>query len=403
MSNTNHPLHATIFKSMSNRIPFYTLLILVASSISILYTSCTVHGETKNEASEEMSKTYPVIELTTQDTVLQLSYVADIQAQKNIEIRARVSGILEKIYVDEGQMVKKGQLLFRINDEELKVALSQANAAYESAVADARVAEVEMKRVQTLVDKKVISKTELEIAEAKLEVLSAKVAEAYAAKTTAAKRLSYVNLYAPFDGVIDRFRLREGSLLTEGALLTTISDINSMYAYFNLSEYEYLQLMQAAGDSRQLNTAQLVLVDGTLYPWEGQISIAESEIDESTGSIAFRAQFPNPEHLLKHGATGKLIIKQTLEDALLVPQKAVFEIQDKNYVYTVDANGIVQMKEFQIAKRLDMLYVVSSGLQAHDKIVYEGVHILKNGEKITPEFIRYGSAIPTSNTSEMQM
>ncbi len=378
----------------TNTIRFQCALFL--AGVSLLFVSCTTGNATKGQA-DEQEKTYPVIALMERDTVLELQYVADIQARKNIELRARVEGILEKIYVDEGQPVKKGQLLFRINDEELRVGLAKANAAYESAVADARVAEVEVARVKILVGKKIISDTELDLAEARLNALEAKAAQVRAAKMNAAKRLSYTDVHAPFDGIIDRLPLREGSLLTDGSLLTTISDIQSMYAYFNLSEFEYFELMQTGKMEGRQNNAQLILADGTVYPWMGEIGAAESEIDENTGSIAFRAHFPNPDHLLKHGATGKLIISKTISNALLVPQKAVFEIQDRNYVYVVDEHNMVHMKAFVPAQRIDHYYVVKSGLSANDKIVYEGVQILRDGETINPEMITDNKTFKSGN------
>lgn len=348
--------------------------------------SCTNNKATA-ATEDESGKSYPVIVLETKDTVLELQYVADVQAKKNIELRTRVEGILEKIHVDEGQPVRKGQLLFKINDEEFRMLLIKAEAAYESAVADAKVAEVEVERVKKLVAKNIISNTELELAEAKYNALKAMVAQAKAARLSAARRLSYSNIYAPFDGVIDRLPLREGSLLEEGSLLTTISDIESMYAYFNLSEAEYFQLIQAEEMDGRKNAARLVLADGTVYPWPGEVSPAESEIDEQTGSIAFRAHFPNPQKLLKHGATGKLIITKTINNALLVPQKAVFEIQDRNYVFVVDETNTVRMKAFVPADRIDRYYVVKSGLTPNEKIVYEGVQILRDGQTIQPELI----------------
>jgi len=357
-------------------------LYTVASSL--FFAACTAGNAGSPGESEE--RAYPVVELKAKDTILQLQYVADIQARKNVELHARVPGILEKIYVDEGQHVQKGQLLFRINAEELTIELEKAQAAYNSVMAEVRVAEVEVERVKLLVDKKIITATELDLAEAKRNALQAKAEEAQAAMANAKKRLSYTLVHSPFEGVIDRLPLKEGSLLNEGSLLTTISDLDAVFAYFNLSENEYFQLMKSDPEERP-QTVQLVLADGTLYPHPGKIEAAESEIDERTGSIAFRASFPNPDQLLKHGASGKLIISRQVKNALLVPQKAVFEIQDKNYVYLLGDDNSVKMTEFVPARRMDRFYIVGSGLKASDRIVYEGIQSLRDGETIRAELI----------------
>ncbi len=348
---------------------------------SLLIAACTTSNA--NNRQKEAVKTYPVVPLIQKDTLLQMKYVADIQARKNVELHARVSGILDKIYVDEGQYVKEGQLLFSINDEELRIDLNKASAFYNSAIADARVAEVEVQRVRTLVEKNIVSETELELMQAKHLALLAKVEEAHSAVANARRLLSYTQVHSPFDGIIDRLPLKEGSLLSNGSLLTTISDIQSVYAYFNISEREYLRLMQPNDDTLP-NEVRLVLADGSIYAYAGTIEPAESEIDENTGSIAFRASFPNPDGLLKHGASGTLLLDRPVEKALLVPQKSVFEIQDKNYVYVLGNDNTVKMTNFAPGERLAEYYIVRSGLEPSDKIVYEGIQTLRDGELINP-------------------
>ncbi len=356
----------------------------IALSCILLLSACNTERNV-NGAAEAPPKKYPVITLHEADTTLALHYVADIAACKNIELHARISGILDKIYVDEGQYVKKGQLLFKINDEEARISLDQAKAAYKSALADSRITEVELSRTRSLVEKKIVSPSEMELVQARLDAQKARAEEAGAAKAAAAARLSYTNVYAPFDGIIDRLPLKEGSLLTNGSLLTTISDIHDMYAYFKLSEQEYISFMQAGAQGPEYNEVALVLADGSHYPFKGKVVRAESEIDENTGSIAFRASFPNPEKLLKHGATGTLVISRPVKSALLVPQKSVFEIQDKSFVYVLDKNNKVSMRNFIAGQRLGEYYVVLSGLKVSDRIIYEGVQTLREGTSIHPE------------------
>lgn len=327
----------------------------------------------------------PVVRLMARDTVLTREYVADIQAVRNVEVRARVQGFIEKIYADEGQAVKKGQLLFRITDAEYRTRLARLHAARANATAQARVASLALDQVRMLTAKNIIAKTELDVALAKVRAAEATVAEARSAEANAALMLSYTLVRAPFDGVMNREPMKVGSLVADGTLLTRVSDARSVFAYFNVSEAEYLEFVKtrARDSARSTNRVRLVLADGSLYGPPGRIETVESQFQAGTGAIAFRARFPNPERLLKHGATGKVRLANTVADALLVPQKAVFEQQDKNYVYVVDGRGTVRQKNFVPQSRLDAFYVVKSGLKAGEQIVCEGIQDLRDGAHIT--------------------
>jgi membrane fusion protein (multidrug efflux system) len=356
-------------------------IFVLALPLSLLYACTSKNGD---QQTDNTNKTFPVSSIIAKDTSFNKRYVADIQAHKNVEIHARIHSLIEHIYVDEGQFVKKGQLLFRLNDDELQIALSRANALLNSALADAKVAEIELERVRLLVQKKIISSSELDLANAKWNAYKAKIEEARSEKAAVAKRLSFTQIASPFDGVIDRLPLKVGSLVSDGSLLTTISDIQSMLVYFNISEAEYFRLMQMKTDSTKPSMVSLILADGTMYPHPGKIMAAESEIDESTGAIAFRADFPNPERLLKHGASGTLLIRQPSNKVLMVPQKAVLEIQDKNFVYLLCKDNTVKMKSFETNQRIDGFYIIEDGLTAKDKIVTEGIQSLTDGMKIIP-------------------
>lgn len=313
-------------------------------------------------------------------------YVSDIRAIRNVELRSQVSGFLERIYVDEGQKVKKGQILFRINDTEYKTNVAKAKAILNTAEAEESVAKVEALRVKLLTEKNIVSKTEFELASSKLKAAQARTQEAQSGLSNAIHKLSYTVITAPFDGVLDRISLRSGSLISEGTLLTSVSDISSMYAYFDVSENEYLAYTRKlkAGDNGKQASATLVLSDGQTYSHKGKVETIVSEFDENTGSISFRATFPNPENLLKHKATGKIKLSSKVENALVIPQKASFEIQDKNYVYVLDKANIVRMKCFEPAERINQYYIVKSGLCSGERIVYEGIQDLKDGMQITP-------------------
>ena len=362
-----------------------TCLPLLLGSSALLAGCNQGQADTPGTGAAEQLLALPVVRLTARDTVLTREYVADIQAVRNVEVRARVKGFLEKIYVDEGQVVKKGQPLFRITDTEYRTQLDRLRAGRSNAAAQAQVATLELDRVRMLTAKDIISKTELDVALAKLRAANATVAEAGSGARNAALMLSYTLVRAPFDGVVNREPLKVGSLVNDGTLLTTVTDARDVFAYFNVSEAEYLEFVRtrARESARGTSPVRLVLADGSLYSPPGRIETVESQFQAGTGAIAFRARFANPERLLKHGATGKVRLANTVADALLVPQKAVFEQQDKNYVYVVDAQGTVHQKNFIPQTRLADFYVVKSGLKAGERIVVEGIQDLRNGARIT--------------------
>lgn len=355
-------------------------------------TACT--SQTTEQTIAETPE-LPVIQLNTLDTSLQHGYVADIQAVQNVEIRSKVQGYLEKIFVDEGKEVKKGQPLFKLNDQQFQLELNKAKAGVANAQAEVNASELEIKRVQLLVDKKIISKTELELAQSKLKGAQARLSEAKAYEADASLKVSYTLIRAPFTGVLDRIPLKLGSLIDEGTLLTTVSDLSEIVAYFNVSENEYLDYKRKLQNNTQTtdNTVRLVLADGSTYGSKGKIETLEGEFDQGTGSIAFRAKFPNPDMLLKHGSSGKVSLTTKVENALLIPQKAVFDIQDKNYVFVLGADSTVKMKTFTPKTRVNEYFLVESGLNAGDKIVYEGVQSIKDGMRIQPRIVRSDSLL----------
>ncbi|MFN4082677.1 MAG: efflux RND transporter periplasmic adaptor subunit [Bacteroidia bacterium] len=355
-------------------------LLPVFAVFTIILFACN-----SNQSQEKTVNDVPVTEVYTTDVTTEIEYVADIQAVQNVEIRARVEGYLEQIFVDEGKPVKKGQPLFRINDEEYAAALNSARADLKSAEAEMKTALVELERVKLLVEKNVIAKTEIDLAEAKLEIAKARIEQAKSHELAASVKLANTLIKSPFNGIIDRIPFKLGSLISEGTLLTTISDIEAVNVYFNVSEIEYLDYFkERKSDSLFNSMVELELADGSTFNAKGRIETMESEFEPGTGALAIRARFNNKDHLLKHGSTGKVRIKQTIKNALLVPQKSVIEIQDKNYVFTVDPNNMVVLKSFRPMTRFQNFYLIQNGLQAKQKIVYEGVQNLKEGSIINP-------------------
>ncbi|GAA4449838.1 efflux RND transporter periplasmic adaptor subunit [Nibrella saemangeumensis] len=352
--------------------------------IGSLLVGCSAKKDNETKQTEE--RVLPVVQLSTQSATLEREYVGNLEAVRNVEIRARVSGFLDKILIDEGQPVRKGQLLFQLNSAEYQMELSKANAALKSATAGANAAEVELERVRLLVDNKVISASELKVVKAKLEAARAAIEEAQSAKANAALRLAQASIRAPFDGIINRIPFKRGSLIDEGSLLTTISDIGEVYVYFDVSEKDYLEyIKKRKGPSGWNSQVDLRLADNTPYAHKGKVETMESMFEENSGTLAFRARFPNPEHLLKHGATGRIRLTNEVENALLVPQKAVFEIQDKNYVYVVGDSNKVTMRSFVPSGRHNKFYLVESGLKPGERIVYEGIQSVREGMQIVPK------------------
>lgn len=356
--------------------------------LSFLPLAAATFASCSGNRQQAQSAAVPVTTVTVEKKDLKLDdlYVADIQAVKNVEIRSSVQGYLESIFVDEGQQVKEGQLLFKLRDTELKNEVAKARSLLNVARADKLSAEVEYERIKSLVEKKIVAPTELSLAGSKLKAASSRVDEASSNLDIATHRLSYTLIKAPFDGFIDRIPLKKGSLVSEGTLISSISDISSVYAYFNISENEYLKykrtLLKDSGEANR--TVTLILSDGKEYEQKGSIETVVSEFEESTGSIAFRARFPNPGQLLRHNATGRIKLADHVEGALLIPQKSTFEIQDKTYVFVVDKTNTVHMVHFIPGQRTQQQYIVKSGLKEGDVVVYEGIQSLKDGMKVTP-------------------
>ncbi|MCI0919983.1 efflux RND transporter periplasmic adaptor subunit [Sphingobacterium rhinopitheci] len=352
---------------------------------TLIFASCT---DSKGVAkSEEQLKAVPVVQLVQMDTVIYKEYIADIQSQKNVELRSRLTGFLNKIYIDEGAFVKKGQILFALNDEEYKADLAQARAALNSAKAEVKKVELEIERTKKLVEKNIVSSTEADLLQVQLRAAISKVNEGEAILNQASTKLSYTLIRAPFDGKIDRIQLKEGSLLTEGALITTISDLEHVNVYYNISESEYLDLATDSSfkDKSFKQDVKLILANGDIYPYAGVAELVENEFEASTGSISLRAQFNNPTGLLKHGASGRIGVPTSTGDLLFVHQKSVLEIQDKAYVYVVGNDNKVKMTPFKNGQRVGHYYIVEDGLAPNTKVVYEGVQSLRDGMQIQPQ------------------
>ncbi len=342
--------------------------VVFAGLIALLsLVSCTTKKQEKEEA-VRFTVTNPIVI----DTSFTKMYVSQIRSVRNIEIRAQEKGFLQNIYVDEGQYVNAGQLLFKIMPKIYEAELLKAQA-------EAKSAEIELQNAKMLADKNVVSKSEQAMAQAKLEQARAEV-------SLAKVHLSFTEIRAPFAGTIDRLPKKIGSLIDEGELLTSLSDNSKMFAYFNVSEPEYLDYQNNVKDRGDANVT-LLLANGQPLKYRGKVEVIESEFDNETGNIAFRASFPNSDKLLKNGETGQVQMKVPVRNALVIPQKATYEIQDKKYVFVVDKNNVIKSKEITIKGEMPDLYVINSGITVDDKILFEGIQKANDNDKIKYDYL----------------
>lgn len=331
------------------------------------YTSCNKH---KKEHKKQVK--HLVTSPVKMDTIITKDYVCQIHAIRHIELRALEKGYLQKISVDEGQTVKKGQHMFKIMPNVYQAELTKAEA-------ESEIAKIEYKNTKLLADKNVVSLNELAMSKANLKKANANV-------TMAKTHLGFTNIKAPFDGIMDHLHVRKGSLLDEGELLTTLSDNSKMWVYFNVPEAEYLDYI-TNGHKDDRTQVNLLMANNKEFNHKGFVETIEGEFNNETGNIAFRATFPNPDKILRHGETGSILMKIPLMDALIIPQKATFEVLDKKFVYVLDKDNIIQQREIFIGSELPHLFVVNKGLSEKDKILLEGIRLVKAGKHIDYEFV----------------
>lgn len=324
----------------------------------------------------KQEKAEPVKFLVTQairmDTAITKDYVCQIHSTRHIELRALEKGYLQHISVDEGQFVKKGQQMFQIMPNVYQAELQKARA-------EAEVARIELENTKLLAEGNVVSANELAMASAHYDRAKAEVA-------LAETHLGFTDIRAPFDGIMDHLHVREGSLLDEGELLTSLSDNSKMWVYFNVPEAEYLDYIQGTGTVGNRDV-ELLMANGKKFNQAGRVETIEGEFNNSTGNIAFRATFPNPDGILRHGETGSILMQVPLDNALIIPQKATFQVLDKTYVFVLDPSSQVHQREITIGAELPHLFVVTHGLDAMDRILLEGIRMVRDKEQIETEFV----------------
>lgn len=347
------------------------ILAFVLSSISIALPACQMH---KEEHPHHEAHKLVVTSPKAKDVVITQQYVCQIHSQCFIEVCALVGGRLEEIAVKEGQVVKKGDPMF-------KILPTLYQSKLDAEMAEVKLAQIEFENTQRLFNSKnpVVSQTEVALYQAKL-------AKAQATANRTRAEVDFTIVRAPFDGIADRLPKQLGSTIKEGEILTTLSDNRIMWVYYNVPEVRYLEYMAERGQKKDNQQIELVLANGVKFNQPGRIGAIEAKFNSETGNIPFRADFPNPDGLLRHGQTGNVLIHKTLKDAIVIPQRATFETLDKRYVYVVGKDDVVHQREISVLHELEDIFVIKGGLGVEDRIVLEGIRQIHDGEKVKYEF-----------------
>lgn len=358
----------------------------VGTLVTLLLVSC---GNGKNEAPKQEAAVYPTAVVSEQNTTLESVYPAIIKGQEDIEIRPRVDGFIDAIYVDEGSFVKKGQALFKINSPQSEQALLSAQASVTSAQAAVNTAKLNVDRIRPLAEKGIVSKVQLETTENAHQSAIAVLAQAQAMMSQARAALGWTNVTSPVDGIVGSITFRQGSLVDKNYVLTTVANTSNVYVFFSLNEKDLMDFLQRAPGNTQaekiknMPEVSLILADGTTYSEKGKIETISGLVNTTTGSVNFRAEFPNSQGLLRSGTSGKVSIPRHLENVFVVPQKATFAQQDKVLIYKVQGDSVVQtpISVLPIPGGKDYA-VVGGSLSSGDRIVVDDVITLRNGKKI---------------------
>ncbi len=359
-----------------------TQAILLAMIPLSLIPAC----ESQESQPETEQRKIVVTSPKAEDVTLTQQYVCQIHSQRHINVCALETGYIKEILVREGQPVTKGTPMFKILPT-----LYQAKLDAERA--EAKLAELELRNTERLAKQNVVSENEVKLYEAKL-------ARAQAKAQLAEAELKFTDVNAPFDGIVDRLHEQLGSLVKEGDVLTTLSDNSVMWVYFNVPEARYLEYMAGSNQEKESEKIELMLADGSKFPQTGKIGAIEANFNNETGNIPFRADFPNPEmhpgqsdRLLRHGQTGNVLIHRTSPGAIVIPQRATFEILDKRYVWVVDGDDVVHPREIVIQNELEDVFVIKSGLSVGDRFVLEGVRQVRDKQKVEYESISPDEAL----------
>jgi len=371
-------------------------IIILSIPAMLIFNACGDPKPGGDAQAAAPAQTFKVLEISPRSATLYLTFPAVLQGKQNVEIRPKIDGFIEGIYIDEGSVVKKGQKLFKISAPVYEQQLINAAAMVTSAEADINSAELQVNKTRPLVDKGIISHYELEFAVNALKTKKAALSQARASLNNARTNVGYTHIVSPVNGIASAVPYKIGSLVnsTTPEPLTTISNNGNIYAYVSLNEKQLLNFTRTypgngmADKLKSLPPVSLILSDGTVYPQQGRVETVNGLINTETGSASFRAIFSNPAGTIRSGGSATIKVPQSLKNALLVPQKSTFEVQGKHFLYTVRADGSVKSNEIQIAQlTTGQLFVVTGGLLPGDRVVLEGMEYLKEGIKVKPEIV----------------
>lgn len=370
--------------------------LVAAATVAAAMTACSGKDAQQQQAAAAQAQQAPEVATMTVGVAtseVANAYPASIKGINDVEIRPQVSGFITKVHVDEGQAVKAGQVLFTLDQVQFEAAVNSAQAAVNSAQTAVNTARSTEQKDKALFDKGIISSYAYELSANQLRTAEANLASARAQLTNARKNLDYTVVKAPISGVVGQIPFREGTLASPSTALTTVSNTSKVYADFSLSE-NYLLGMTDNGERsvdaamKALPKVKLILSNGQEYPLEGEVVTIEGVINAQTGAAKARALFDNPSGVLRSGFTGKVVIPDVVEEAIIIPQNAAYGIQDKRFVLKVGEGNKVAATPITIieGKTDSRNYVVTSGLEAGDVIVVEGVNqTVRDGMEIVPK------------------
>ena len=368
---------------------YYPVLVLSFLGITSLISSCDSKSQTQQAMQAPLLS---VMTVTESNSTLESAIPTTLEGENDVEIRPQVQGFLTKVHVDDGQRVKKGQVLFTIDQVQLQAAVEQAQAAVAVAQANVNTSQTNADNNKILLDKNIISASAYQTSIDALNAAKAQLNQAKAALTSAQKNLSYTTVTAPVSGIVGAIPYKEGTLVSPSTLLTILSNNSDMLAYFSLNEKELLNLTD--GGKRTIKQAidsmppvTLQLATGNIYPYKGKITSISGVIDAATGSAQAKALFPNPDGMLHSGNTGNILMPVEHDGIIEIPQNATFEVQDMKFVYVVGDSAKVHSRPITVAPLNDgKKYIVTSGLKPGDVIVTEGIGIsVADGMTITPK------------------
>jgi len=375
-------------------------LLFASAFLAVVLYACS--SSSGSETMQQMApQALPVIAVGNVTATTYSEYSASLEGSKDIEIRPQVDGYIDRIYVDEGARVRKGQTLFHINDRPYREQLNNARASLAGAKANLATAQIYVSRLTPLVQIGIISDVQLKTAQTNYNAALANVSQAQSMVGSAQINLGYATVKAPADGYIGRIPFKTGSLVgtTTAEPLTVLSETKDIHAYFSLSENDFIQFKnQYSGNTieekiKQLPPVELVLADGTVYPKKGKVQTVSGQFNNTTGAISFRASFENADGVLRSGNTGKVRVPKTLSSSIAIPQEATYEMQDKTFVFLVADSNKVASSPITIAGKSGNYYLVENGVKAGDKIVFAGLDRLQDGAVIQPQVISMDSIL----------